>query len=132
MLIDTSQMPVILIRSKEHHDDSFETQFQQVLDRNDPFVLVSDHSPEDHEDETREERKQRTLFMKKVGDQMRKLCRGMIMVTGKDDMPAAIRLVAANAGKAFGFPIMFVKTEAEGIAKGRTLFDNDAGPQTSK
>lgn len=115
MRIDMSQMPLVFARTKQFSTETFEMQFQQVLDREEKFVLISDHAVNDHDNETPEERKQRTLFMKTIRSQMRALCLAMIMVEGDKPIPAATRLTANTASKAFGFKIAFAHTEQDAI-----------------
>lgn len=121
MFIDDSAAPVVFVRSHVESNVSMETQFQKLLDKGEQFVLVSDHNEEDHHEESQEERKKRTMFIKKVKGQLRLLCRGMIVLEGDKPMPAAARIVAATAAKAFGFAIAFTSNEEEAVKLSQKL-----------
>ncbi|RQO61582.1 hypothetical protein DBV14_04555 [Variovorax sp. KBW07] len=121
MLIDASRSPLVFLRTQGQSNISVEEQLQQLLDKGQRFVLITDHSQDDHHDETPGERKQKALFFKRVKDQMRVLCRGMIVLEGDKSTPAPMRLAAATASKAFGFTVAFVSSEDEAIRKGESL-----------
>ncbi|MBB3461276.1 hypothetical protein [Rhizobium sp. BK377] len=82
MLLDRSRLPVVFIRTDADAETSINDQIEALLEERRPFVLVTDHAPDDHEDETQEERKERALFFKKIKDRMRAYCRGMIVIDG--------------------------------------------------
>lgn len=118
MLIDESRAPLMFLRSREESDVPVEQQLQRLLDQGRPFVLVMDHSPEEHHDESAQERRERALFFKRVKDQMRSVCRGMIVLEGGKPTPAPMRLAAAGLSKAFGFKVGFVDDETAAIELG--------------
>lgn len=96
------------------------------MDKGAHFVLITDHAPDDHEDETPEERKQKALFFKQVRDRLRKLCRGMIVVEGNNPTPAAGLIAAQAASKTLGFSVVFVADEQQAVEKGKLLLAKDA------
>lgn len=121
MLIDDALSPLVFLRSHGQSPLSVEEQFQQLLGKGQPFVLVTDHAQDDHPDETPEERKEKALFFKRVKERMRVLCRGMIVIEGDKPTVAPMRLAAAAASKAFGFKVAFAADEAEAIRQGKAL-----------
>jgi hypothetical protein len=121
MLIDNSLSPIVFLRTHAESSIPIEEQLQQLLNKGQRFVLVTDHSQDDHHDETPEERKQRALFFKKIKDRMRVLCGGMIVLEGDKPTPAPVRLVATTASKAFGFTVAFATDEEDAIEKGKSL-----------
>jgi len=121
MLLDRSRLPVVFIRTDADEETSINDQIEALLEERRPFVLVTDHAPDDHEEETQEERKERALFFKKIKDRMRAYCRGMIVIDGGRPMSPAIKIAAVTAGKAFGFAIVFAANEEEAELKGRSL-----------
>ncbi|NTF46533.1 hypothetical protein [Rhizobium rhizogenes] len=126
MLLDESRSPLIFLRVKPESDMHINQQLERLLDRRKAFVLITDHAPDDHEDETPAERKEKALFFKRIKDRMRQYCRGMIVVEGATPTNAAMRLAASAAGKAFGFSIQFAADEQDAVARGMALLAKDA------
>lgn len=123
MLIDASQAPYVYLREEVESSISIEEQFEQLLSRGQPFVLITNHKDHDHSNDTSEERKEKALFFKRIKERMGKLCRGMIIMEGDTPSPAPMRLVATTASKAFGFSVLFVSSDDEAIEKGKELLD---------
>lgn len=121
MLLDRSRLPIVFIRTDADEETSINDQIEALLEERRPFVLVTDHAPDDHENETQEERKERALFFKEIKDRMRAYCRGMIVIDGGRPMSPAVKIAAVTAGKAFGFAIVFAADEEEAEQKGRSL-----------
>lgn len=121
MFIDVSQAPYVYLREEVESSVSIEEQFQQLLNRDQPFVLITNHKDHDHSNDTSEERKEKALFFKRIKERMGKLCRGMIIMEGDTPSPAPMRLVATTASKALGFSVLFVSSDDEAIEKGREL-----------
>lgn len=126
MLIDQSRFPLIFMRDDVHSDIPATTQLDALLDRNERFVLISDHPPGDEHDETPEERKERALFFKRKKDRLRKHCAGSIVIEGGKPTPMPIRLAAQTFGKAFGIGFFFVRDEPEAIEKATYLLEETA------
>ena len=126
MLVDDSRFPLVFLRSHAESSASINQQFEDLLEKQQPFVLITDHADDDHENESKEERKEKALFFKQIKDRMRSFCRGMIVIEGEMRINAAMRVTAAAAGKAFGFAILFALDEGEAAAKGMLLLEKDA------
>lgn len=121
MLIDVSRAPFVFIRAEVESHASIEEQFQQLLDKEQRFVLITNHGEDDHHDETAEERRQKALLFKKIKARLTQLCRGMIVLEGDKPTPAPARLIATTASKAFGFAVAFVSSEEDAIRQGMEL-----------
>lgn len=126
MLLDDTRRPLVFLRAGEETNVPIEMQFEKLLENDSPFVLITDHAPDDHEDETQEERKQKALFFKKIRDRLRRLCRGMIVIEGDKPTPMAGRIAAQAASKALGFSVSFVTSEEQAVEKGLLLLGKDA------
>jgi hypothetical protein len=124
MLLDNSRFPLVFAREQGEPGASILDQLERLLDRKAPFVLITDHSPEDH-DETPEERREKVLFFKKVRDRFKQYCRAMIVIENGRPTNAAVRIAAATAAKAFGFSVFFEADEDQAIAKGMAVLKND-------
>lgn len=120
MRLDTTHFPLVYLREPAAQaaptGPSAEDQLQSLLDQGLHFVLLTDHLPGDHPDESHEERKQRALFFKRNRERMRALCRGMVVITGERAVPAALRLAVQGMGKALGMRVAFVQEEGEAQA----------------
>ena len=126
MLLDDSRFPLVFAREEGDSSASILDQLEALLDRQAPFVLITDHSPEDHHDETPEERREKAFFFKKVRDRFKKYCRAMIVIENGKPTNAAVRIAAATAAKAFGFSVFFEADEERATAKGMLLLEKDA------
>lgn len=121
MYLDQSRFPLVFLRADRPSDIPPELQFEGMLDRGEPFVLIGDHLPDRGHDEPPEERKKHALFFKKNKDRLRALCRGIVFVEGDKSVPPPLRLVAQTVGKAFGARVSFARDEAHAIAAGTAL-----------
>lgn len=121
MLVDDSRAPFVFLRPEVETGLSIEEQFQRLLDKGQPFVLMTDHSPDAHHDESVEERREKALFFKKVKDRLRSQCRGMIVIERGKPTSGPARLMAATASKVFGFAVAFASDENEAIRQGEAL-----------
>jgi hypothetical protein len=115
MQFDTSKFPLVFLMEQTHAQSAatVEAQLAALLDRGERFVLLTDHLPGDHPEESKEERKERALFFKRNKDRLKQLCRGIVFITGERTVSAAIRLAAQGAGKALGLGFAFVPSEDE-------------------
>lgn len=121
MFIDVSLAPLVYIRADVESDLPMEEQFNQLLDAGAPFVLITNHSHDDHPDETVEERREKAQLFKRIKDRMARLCLGMIVLEGKNPTPAPMRAIATSASKIFGFVVLFASSEEEALRKGDEL-----------
>ncbi len=119
MLFDTTRFPLVFLKEDPQahsHDTDTEAQLATLLERGERFVLLTDHLPGDHPEESHEDRKRRALFFKRHKERMRAFCAGLVIVTGERTIPAAVRLAAQGAGKVLGLSFDFVRSESEGVA----------------
>lgn len=121
MILDETRFPLVFMRAHEKAGADINEHFERLLDKQIPFVLITDHSPDDHADETPAERKEKALFFKRVKVRFRKYCRGMIVIEGDKPTSMAARVAAVAASKAFGFSVQFVADEDQAISKGMLL-----------
>ncbi len=126
MRLDDACFPLVFLRAQAEATAPVNEQFERLLEKRAPFVLITDHSPDHHDDETPEERKEKALFFKRIKGRMRDYCRGMIVIQGNAPANAAMRLAAAAASKAFGFAVHFEIDAAHAAVKGLTLLDKEA------
>lgn len=123
MFIDASQSPYVYLREEVESNTPIEEQFQKLLSKDQPFVLITNHKDHDHSHDTPEERREKALFFKRIKDRMGRLCRGMIIMEGDTPTSAPMRVLATTASKAFGFSVLFVSSDDEAIEKGKELLE---------
>lgn len=121
MLVDVTRFPIVFIRSGSTSEEAVPSQIEHLLDREAPFVLMTDHAPGDHDDESAEERKEKALFVKKIKSRLVKLCKAMIVIEGDQPTNAIVRAGAATAAKAFGFSVFFVADEEQANQKAELI-----------
>ncbi len=122
MLLDDSRFPLVFLREAGPADRlAIQDQLEHLLDRQAPFVLITDHAPGGDEAETPAERKEKALFFKRVKDRLRRHCRGMIVIQDDQPIGAAMRIAATAAAKAFGFSILFVADADQAAARAASL-----------
>lgn len=131
MYLDQSSFPLVFLSADIPSDMPHELQFEAVLDRAAPFVLIGDHLPDQDHDEPHEERRKRALFFKKNKDRLRSLCRGIVVVEGDKAIPMPLRLAAQAVGKAFGGSLLFVRDEAGAVEAGMALLAGKPSSGTS-
>ena len=93
-MLDTTRFPLVFMRAADMEPlmDSPKQALETLLERGERFVLLTDHLPGDHAEESHEERKQKALFFKRNKAQLRELCRGMVLITGERTISAPLRL----------------------------------------
>ncbi len=132
MRMDDSRFPLVLLRAHEDEEISSvdevlerNRQFEALLDRRAPFVLIADHAEHDHDGETAVERKEKALFFKRIKDRMRAYCIGLIVIEGHAPSTAA-RIAATAASKALGFAVQFASDETSATEKAVALLERKA------
>ncbi|WP_431257337.1 hypothetical protein ACQ86G_22185 [Roseateles chitinivorans] len=124
MRFDTSRFPLVFLMENTQAagpTETVEAQLIALLDRGERFVLLTDHLPGDHAEESHEERKERALFFKRNKDRMKRLCGGLVFITGDRSVSAAVRLAAQGAGKVLGLGFAFVPSEDEATGEALRL-----------
>ena len=121
-----SRFPLVFAPSGDHSLSVITRQLEEILERQTPFVLITDHHPDDHEDETKEERREKAFLFKKVKSGFMKYCRGMIVIEGDRRITPAMRLAASGVSKALGLAVRFVPDEASAITSGEEILKTSA------
>lgn len=127
---DTRAFPLVFLREADAGPAGGppEQVLELLLERGEAFVLLTDHLPGAHAEESHEERRHKALFFKRNKARMRALCRGLVLITGGRVLAAPLRLAAAGAGKALGLPIAFVAGEEDGIVQARAWLAGSERP----
>ncbi|MBQ9353614.1 MULTISPECIES: hypothetical protein [unclassified Phyllobacterium] len=112
MLIDLKEFPLVYLRADQDSSESPEAQIRALFARGERFVMIADHSPDDHQEEPHEQRKQRSQVLKRFRDQLARWCAGAIVIENKGPVAKPIKLASQAFGHAFGVPFAFVKDDA--------------------
>ncbi len=132
MFIDAARFPIVYM----HHDrpeepgvDSF-TVFEQLLDREMPFVLIG--YPEAEHSEDHNQRKQVVLWMKANRKRLQRLVFGMVQV----EPSLAKRLVAKGFAVAFrkfwSYPLIIAESDQQALSFAERLLAGEDASALSK
>lgn len=108
MLIDLEEFPLVYLRADQDSTQSPEAQIKALFARGERFVMIADHSPDDHHEERHEQRKERALILKRFRNQLTRWCAGAIVIENKGPVAKPIKLASQAFGHAFGVPFAFV------------------------
>ncbi|MGO4449500.1 hypothetical protein AB4Y96_11275 [Phyllobacterium sp. TAF24] len=111
MLIDLKEFPLVYMRADQDSTESPEAQIKALFARGERFVMIADHSPEHHQEEPHEQRKQRAQVLKRFRDQLKRWCAGAIVIENGGPISKPIKLAAQAFGNAFGVSFAFVKDD---------------------
>lgn len=120
MHLDDTRFPLVYADADLDSPLSFREQFELILGRQRPFVIITDHPPGEHA-ETPDERREKALMFKQIKDRMRTYCRGMIIIMPDGALTSALQLAATTAAKGLGFTIQFAVDEAVAQDKAERL-----------
>ncbi|QSB45178.1 hypothetical protein EB810_02805 [Altererythrobacter sp. FM1] len=115
MLVDDAKFPIVHMyynRTDERGDDASFQIFEDLLQREQTFILIGVGEDADH-DQSVEERKRVTLWMKRNRQALHSYVRAMVYI----EPSKAKRLLAKTSAPIFqkfwGFPMLFTASEAE-------------------
>jgi hypothetical protein len=128
MLIDLTEFPLVYLRAEQESTRSPEAQIKALFARGERFVMIADHSPEDHHEEPQEQRKERALILKRFRDQLARWCAGAIVIENKGPIAKPIKLASQAFGHAFGVPFAFVKDDVAARETARRILVPQAFP----
>lgn len=124
MYIDSTHFPVVRMhfdRPDPAGQDSFSL-FEGLLDREQPFVLISRQNDEhDHEHEDPAGRKRVTLWMKAHRARLHRLVRGMVFIEPAAAKRLALKASSVMFSKFWGYPMLVVASEPEALATASKL-----------
>lgn len=123
MSLDASRFPLVFARDGEPSMSLITQQFEEIFDREAPFVLITDHRPDDHDDEPPEHRREKAMLFKQMKSRLKKYCLGMIVIEGDQPVTAVMKLAASGLSKALGMTVRFVPDEDEAIICARSLLE---------
>ncbi|MDR8398351.1 hypothetical protein NE850_18575 [Paraburkholderia sp. USG1] len=134
MQLDSTHFPMVWMRLGALPDQPPETAFagfDQLLARQQAFVLLSDEGMTggDHE-HTQEERRQTALWMKKHRAAIRSFIKGMVVIEPDAAKRQAGEAFARLYEKAWGYPMLIAVSRGEALETARTLLEGDQADAT--
>lgn len=118
MFVDSSTFPIVWLRRSEAHNENHDAsfaEFEALLERKTPFVMVNDGGlGEDQPEHSQEEMRQMSLWMKRHKADLREFVKGMIVIEPNAAKRVAAKAFATVFGKFWGYP-MFMAASREDV-----------------
>jgi len=124
MSMNSSNFPFVwmnLAQEPGHdHQEEF-AEFEAVLQRGTPFVLLTDTAPAEDHDHSPEEKKRTSLWMKKHKVELRKLVLAMILVESNAAKRLGFKAFAVVFAKFWGYPLLLASSREQAMEMAREL-----------
>lgn len=123
MSMNSSHFPLVWIslwqEPGQNSQKDFD-EFEAILKRGEPFVLLSDSAPTEDHEHAPEEKKRTSLWMKKHKAELRKLVLAMVLVEPNFAKRLGFKAFAIMFAKFWGYPMLLASSreEAVNIARG--------------
>ncbi|WP_207282324.1 hypothetical protein [Pseudomonas sp. FW300-N2F2] len=124
MRIDATQFPFVWLQKTTpgHSQDESLAEFEAVLARNEPFVLISNEGLDKEQPEhSPVELKQITLWMKRHKSELKRYVKASIHIESSLAKRLAGKAFAIMYEKFWGYPMLIATTEDEALALARKL-----------
>lgn len=130
MLIDASLFPLVWMQiasPSQNPDDSPFAEFEALLARKEPFVLLNDEglTQGDHE-HSPAEMKQTSLWMKRHKSDLRAFVKASIHIEPSTTKRLAAKAFAIVYEKFWGYPMFMTATKEEALALAQKLLAGEA------
>ncbi|AVU33600.1 TPA: hypothetical protein ACQVJ5_001041 [Serratia marcescens] len=122
MSLDTADFPLVWMRQNGRDTQAELAEFSALLARAEPFVLMTDRSVGDEEQEHDPDARTQVALWKRDNREALKLwVKGMIMLEPDDAKRAAAEEFAEYGAKFWGYPVLVAADEAAGRVLAQTL-----------
>ncbi len=131
MLVDDARFPIVHLyynRTDERGDDASFQIFEDLLKREKTFVLIGVGEDADH-DQSVEERKRVTLWMKRNRQALHSYIRAMVFIEPSKTKRFLTKASAPVFRKFWGFPILVAASEAEAQGTAARLLAGEQAAQ---
>ncbi len=118
MLLEDAAFPIIRMhynRTGPEGDASGFTLFDALLVQPRPFVLIGLGGSDQAHEQTHEERKRLTLWMKRNREPLHRLVKAMVYIETQPARRFVAKTSAAVFGKFWGFPMLVAASEEEAL-----------------
>ncbi|WP_076591717.1 hypothetical protein [Herminiimonas arsenitoxidans] len=119
MTLDTSNFPLVwmcrLAASTNQDAENAFKQLDELLAKQQPFVLLSQDEVDENHEHSPQERKQITLWMKKNKSEIRTWIKGMVQIEPSTVKRLGMRAFAKTFAKFWGYPLFVVASKADAL-----------------
>ncbi|MBY6260912.1 hypothetical protein EI613_03105 [Azospirillum sp. 412522] len=130
MSFDSTCFPLVWVtfeQGPEHdHDKDFQA-FEANLRRGEPFVLLTDSTPDEDHEHSQEGKKRNALWMKKHKAELRNLVLAMIVIEPSAAKRLAFKAFGVAFAKFWGFPMRIASSREEAMEIAGTLLSVRTG-----
>ncbi|WP_404479022.1 hypothetical protein [Novosphingobium sp. BL-52-GroH] len=133
MSMDSSNFPFVWIGFGQEpgHDPQRDfDEFEANLEREEPFVLLSDSAPAEGHEHTQEEKKRTSLWMKRHKAALRRLVLVMILIEPNAAKRIGYKAFAVIFAKFWGYPLMLASSREEAMDVAEKLLLQNRKPAT--
>ncbi|ARP80542.1 hypothetical protein CAL12_06635 [Bordetella genomosp. 8] len=131
MAMNSSDFPLVwmnLTQESGHDQQKDFHEFEAILQRGEPFVLLTDTAPAADHEHSPEEKKRTALWMKKHKVELRRLVLAMILVEPNSAKRLGLKAFAAVFAKFWGYPLLLAPSREQAIEMARGLLSMDEKP----
>ena len=131
MSMNSSEFPLVWMSfSQQSGQDSQKDfdEFEANLGRGEPFVILSDSTPDGDHEHTPEEKKRVSLWMKKHKLELRKLVRAMILVEPNQAKRLGYKAFSVMFAKFWGYPMLLAESREQAVDMARKVLSTGVVP----
>lgn len=135
MRLDSAQFPLVRMYPDEHDADGAFDEFDRILARRQPCVMVSVGGEAEHEHEHEhapEERKRLTLWLKRNKPALQAYVKGIIQVEPSAARRLALKAFMVMMSKVWGCPMFVVASEPAALDLAHQLLAGQALPELAE
>lgn len=130
MPLDSTKFPLVWVtfeQSPDHdHDRDFQ-EFEANLRRGEPFVLLTDSTPDEDHEHSQEEKKRNALWMKKHKAELSNLVLAMIVIEPSAAKRLAFKAFGVAFAKFWGYPMRLASSREEAMEIAGKLLSERTG-----
>lgn len=128
MSMNSADFPLVWMNLTQEpgndHQNDFD-EFEENLQRGEPFVLLTDTAPAADHEHSPEEKKRTALWMKKHKVELRRLILAMILVESNSAKRLGFKAFAVVFAKFWGYPLLLAASREQAIEMARELLPKD-------
>ncbi|MBP1315607.1 hypothetical protein RJO15_12555 [Herbaspirillum huttiense F1] len=124
MSMNSADFPLVwmnLTQQPGHDHEQDFTEFEANLQREEPFVLLTDTVPAEDHEHSAEEKKRTALWMKQHKHALRKLVLAMIVVEPNAARRVGFKAFAVVFAKFWGYPLLLAGSREQALQMAREL-----------
>ncbi|CAM3814107.1 ATP--cob(I)alamin adenosyltransferase [Bordetella sputigena] len=129
MSMNSSDFPLVwmnLTQEPGHDQQKDFDEFEALLQRGEPFVLLTDTAPAEDHEHSPEEKKRTALWMKKHKVELRRLVLATVLVEPNSAKRLSFKAFAVVFAKFWGYPLLLAQSREQAVEMARELLSMDA------